>query len=90
MSNLSPLQTKEDILEVLKELDNKADFEVDKPPELNKKNTSSAFTIKAPSTFQSTLLNPDFWPANTYVNRYFSSRRKDTNFSDQPQARKPV
>ena len=77
VSNLSPDQTTDDISDVLSELDQDSKFEVEKPPHLNRRETSSAFTIRAPIRFQKTLLDPNFWPANTYVNRYFFSKNKE-------------
>ncbi|KAJ3659883.1 hypothetical protein Zmor_011546 [Zophobas morio] len=76
VSNLSPSQTVQDILDVLHELDSEANFIVEKPEHLNKRSTSSVFTIRAPLIHQTVLLTPDFWPANTYVNKYFLPRMK--------------
>ena len=73
MSNLSPQQTITDISDGLQEIDTEAKFVDEKPPHLNKKTSSSVFTVKAPLKYQALLCNPDFWPANTYVNRYYQS-----------------
>lgn len=73
ISNLSPDQWVDDIVIVLKELGNTAAFTVEKPAHLNKKPTSSTFVIKLPFRFESAVCKPNFWPANTYVNRYFFS-----------------
>ena len=80
VSNLSSQQTTEDILDVLKELDPSADFSVEKPEALNKKKTSSVFVVRAPLRYEATLKDPNFWPANTYANKYFHPRNKHQNF----------
>jgi hypothetical protein len=76
VSNLSADQKVDDILAVLKELDQDASFEVEKPANLNRKPTSSAFIVKAPVHLLPTIRDPDFWPANTYVNKYYSWTKK--------------
>lgn len=77
VSNLSPNQSTDDVMSVLRELDENEHFEVEKPNHLNKKTTSSAFVIKAPQKYYSVLRDPDFWPANTFVNRYYFPKKTD-------------
>lgn len=77
VSNLRPEHTPADVMEVLKELDSEATFSVEKPDNLNKKPSSSGFVIKAPSKFAKTLLDSEFWPCNTYVNKYFLPRKAE-------------
>lgn len=74
VSNFDPEQTVDDILEVLREIDEEAEFKVEKPEHLNKKPTSSVFTIAAPIKFESMIQNPDFWPEHIYVNKYYLPR----------------
>jgi hypothetical protein len=80
VSNLSADQKVDDILAVLKELDQDASFEVEKPANLNRKPTSSAFIVKAPVHLLPTIRDPDFWPANTYVNKYYFPKKTTENF----------
>lgn len=82
ISNLDLETTAEDIMDVLREVDKNADFEVEKREVA--KGRKCSFIIKAPLKYEDTLRDVGFWPAEVYVNRYYFPKRK-TNFSNVQQ-----
>lgn len=82
ISNLHLETTVEDVIDVLKEVDESANFEVERREVA--KGRKCSFIIKAPLKYEDTLRDVGFWPAEVYVNRYYFPKEK-TNFSNAQQ-----
>lgn len=78
LANLAAETTTEDILNVLREIDEDANFDVEK--RLSTGGKSCSFVMKAPARYESLLRDANFWPADVYVNRYYFPKSQHRNF----------